>query len=406
MAACEAPDAVHASAASRGACAAVTGPRMPGARKWLGGAWGADGTTLCAVPANASYVLKIDSTTGTISRLEAPLPATGARFKYLRGERAPDGRVFCIPACAQFVLVIDETTQRTTQLPLPAQAALHSSGEWQWHGAQLGLDGCIYAVPANAPRVLKIDPATDECTLIGPELELGVRCKWYGGLRAADGCIWAIPYNASRLLRITPASGAVELVGPDFGVGGWKWHGGVRTGRYILGMPSHAERVLRVNTEDGVVDLIGAPVAGKYKWGGACVDAQGVAWGIPSDTDVVIRIDAERGETRLLGPQVALGEVSDSRAGERRVSNWRNKWQGAVLGLDGLIYAIPCDADHVLVIHPRTEQLELLGTLPAGRKKWQGGYRAPDGGIWGLPESADCVLRIRASSTTTAAVVV
>ena len=58
------------------------------------------------------------------------------------------------------------------------------------------------------------------------------------------------------------------------------------------------------------------------------------------------------------------------------------------------MYAIPCDADHVLVIHPRTCELELLGQLPEGRKKWQGGYGAPDGRMWGLPESADGVLRI------------
>ena len=92
------------------------------------------------------------------------------------------------------------------------------------------------------------------------------------------------------------------------------------------------------------------------------------------------------------------GEI-DGRFGERCVSEWRNKWQGAVLGDDGLIYCIPCDAMHVLVIHPETAQLELLGLLPAGRKQYQGGYKAPNGSIWGLPESAHRVLRITTTST-------
>ena len=295
------------------------------------------------------------------------------------------------------MLVIDPSTGSTSQLPLPDGVA--PGREWRWHGAQVAADGCIYAVPSNAERVLKIDPTTDTCSLIGPVLEPGTVNKWYGGLVTADGsAIWAIPYNASRLLKITVATGAVELVGPHLGAGGWKWHGGVRTGKWVIGMPSHAEQVLRVNTEDGSVDLIGEPLAGEYKWGGACVDAAGIAWGIPSDCDVVVRIDAERGETRLLGPVCELGDVLDSRCGAARINTWRNKWQGGVLGLDGNIYAIPCDADHVLVIHAASGQLELLGTLPQGRKKWQGGYRARDGTIWGLPESADCVLRIQDSS--------
>jgi len=294
--------------------------------------------------------------------------------------------------------VIDEQAGSTSTLALPPLPPAAAS-EWRWHGAQQGLDGCLYAIPANAPRVLKIDPKTDQVSLLGPELEPGLACKWYGGLRADNGDIWGIPYNASRLLRICPATQTVQLVGPDFGAGGWKWHGGVKAGRYVIGVPSHAERVLRLDTQTGCVDLLGEPTAGKYKWGGACVDARGVVWTVPSDSRLVLRIDPAAGSVRALGPACALGDVLDGRFGERCVSEWRNKWQGAVLGDDGLIYCIPCDAMHVLVIHPETAQLELLGLLPAGRKQYQGGYKAPNGSIWGLPESAHRVLRITTTST-------
>ena len=322
---------VEQAAAACGATAVLVPPHLPGARKWLGGTWSADGTTLWAVPANAAYVLRLDSVTCKVQRVDTtrPLPVVGrnAKFKYLRGQRVGDGRIFCIPACASMVLVIEPSKGTTTELPLPAGVV--PGGEWQWHGAALGLDGCIYAVPAGATRVLKIDPFLNVCTLLGDvDLEPGMDCKWYGGLRSADGCIWAIPYNARRLLRITPATGAVEQVGPDLGLGGWKWHGGVMTGKWVIGMPSHAERVLRVNTETAIIELIGDALAGKYKWGGGCVDTEGIAWGLPSNHDQVIRIDAERGETRLIGPACTLGEQVDSKSGEAKVSDWQNKWQG------------------------------------------------------------------------------
>jgi hypothetical protein len=311
------------------------------------------------VPANADYVLRIDTTTGDVSRMPVPLLSERCRFKYLRGERAADGRVFCIPACASFVLVLDPATGVTARLPLP-----ETCGEWQWHGAQLAADGCMYAVPANAGRVLKIDPSSDAITLVGPELEPGVRNKWYGGLRALSGDIWCMPYNASRLLRISPgADPHVQLVGPDWGAGGWKWHGGVRTGRHIIGIPSHAQRVLRIDTETGVTDLIGEPLVGEYKWGGACVDAAGVVWGVPSDTNMVIRIDPVRGETRLIGPVCELGDVLDSRSGEKRISTWVNKWQGAVLGDDGRIYcaqrATP-EREHMYCAHAVAHHLRAV----------------------------------------------
>ena len=65
-----------------------------------------------------------------------------------------------------------------------------------------------------------------------------------------------------------------------------------------------------------------------------------------------------------------------------------------MLGVDGNVYCIPCDAPEVLVIHPPTRSLQVLGDLPDTKKKFQGGAAAPDGTIWGLPESCEHILRI------------
>ena len=139
----------------------------------------------------------------------------------------------------------------------------------------MGNDGNIYGIPSNAERVLKIDPRTLEVCLIGPPLLPGVANKWYGGIRDAAGNIWGVPYGASGALKICPERGEVAQVG-SFPVGGWKWHGGTRSGHYIVGIPSHAERVLRIDTRTDEVTEIGPAVAGKYKFGGACMDRDGV----------------------------------------------------------------------------------------------------------------------------------
>lgn len=109
------------------------GPRLPGVRKYLGGAPTAAGDVLWGVPAHCRQVLKLDLASGTVRLLSSQLPdgriAKGP-FKWLRGVLAPDGAVFCIPACADFVLRID---------PDGTQSAL---GEWTPPAPQRMKDGC------------------------------------------------------------------------------------------------------------------------------------------------------------------------------------------------------------------------------------------------------------------------
>lgn len=366
------------------------GPRLPGGRKFLGGAFTADGQWLIGVPACTRHVIRLEVATGAVSTLpggEGRIPH--GKFKWLRGIRARDGSVFCIPACGNGVLRISPAGEVSI-----IGAGTLPRDEWLWHGGALAPDDCIYCIPANAPRVLRIDTVACTVSLIGPVLQPGVRNKWYGGIKAHDGSIWGMPYNASSLLKIVPSTGEVLELG-DFGVGtgepgcetGWKWHGGSRSGEYIIGIPSHAKRVLRIAPGGGPggsdrIDQLGGPYEGRYKWGGATTDREGVVWAIPSDVDYALRIDPLRGEVE------SLHLPADHSAG------WKNKWQGGVLGVDGNVYCIPCDASRVLAILPASRALQLLGQLSDTKKKFQGGAAAPDGTIWGLPESSEHILRI------------
>ena len=42
----------------------------------------------------------------------------------------------------------------------------------------------------------------------------------------------------------------------------------------------------------------------------------------------------------------------------------KNKWQGGVVGGDGAIWCVPCDAPYALRIDPLLDKCELVGALP------------------------------------------
>lgn len=271
------------------------GPVLRGTHKYLGGAPTASGDALLGVPAHARDVLRVNLADGSVTCLAAR--ARRGHYKWLRGVLAGDGAIYCVPACAPSVLRIspDGVLTELGAGTLPAANA----HEWRWHGGALGSDGNLYAIPANAERVLRVIVATGRVELIGPPLCPGLKNKWYGGIRGADGCIWGVPYNAPSCLRIDPARGGqVDMVG-SFPAGGWKWHGGCRSicGRWVIGIPSHHACVLRIDTAGGGgIDLLPTGVEGSYKWGGGVSDSNGVVWAVPSDADCIARIVPATGE--------------------------------------------------------------------------------------------------------------
>ena len=70
---------------------------------------------------------------------------------------------------------------------------------------------------------------------------------------------------------------------------------------------------------------------------------------------------------------------------------------GGVLGADGNIYCVPCDADYILVINPYTLSLTEIGrgVFPPGRDKFQGGFSCgKDGNIYCIPETCTVIIKI------------
>ena len=187
-----------------------------------------------------------------------------------------------------------------------------------------------------------------------------------------------MPYNAPSALKIVPETGEVLEVG-SFGSGGWKWHGGLRSGHYIIAIPSHANFVLRIDPATNEVRLFPTGlIGGCYKWAGGVADCDGNVWTVPGDSAYTLKIVPSSGEVTVIGG----------------LPHTKNKWQNGVCGRDGNVYCIPCDSPQVLCIHTRTGELSLHGDLGPLKHKFQGAYQAEDGVIWALPENCEQIMRM------------
>jgi methyltransferase-like protein 6 len=274
-----------------------------------------------------------------------------------------------------------------------------------WHGGAVGESSsgefAIYCVPSYAQHVLKVYlDGSDKVVEIGPQLSVGQN-KWYGGIKGIDGCIYGMPYTATGVLRINPKDDSVDVLG-NFPSGGWKWHGGLlapQTG-VIYAFPAHSNEVLCVDTnvrgdinhdESWRVSTIPIkrhegdtdPHDLRYKWLGGSYGADDCIYGMPSDATTILRIDPFKNEATTFG----------------NVSSSQNKFQGGVLSaVDKCVYAVPADASCVLKIdtNPDTPlSIDLIGKhFQDIDDKWQGAFVGSDNKIYAIPENINNVMII------------
>lgn len=275
-----------------------------------------------------------------------------------------------------------------------------------WHGGSVGQTStgksAIYCVPSNAQHVLKVHlDGSNKVEEIGPKLSVGQN-KWYGGIKGLDGCIYGMPYTATGVLRINPWDDTVQILG-DFPSGGWKWHGGLlspETG-VIYAFPAHSNEVLCVdsnlrhdsksNDDSWRVSTIPIqrhesdtdPPDLTYKWLGGSYGADKCIYGMPSDATTILRIDPFKNEATTFG----------------KVGASRNKFQGGVLSaVDSCVYAVPADANCVLKIDtdPNTPlSIDFIGKdFQDVDDKWQGAFVGSDDRIYAIPENCTNVMVI------------
>jgi len=273
--------------------------------------------------------------------------------KYLGGECGSDGRIYAIPGCAPQVLRIDPTTG-CTDLVGPVM-----KGEFKWLRSVKAIDGdgneAIYGLPCHASSVLKIVPATGKITTFG---ELGDQEWKYHGGNLAEGKrglrIWCIPQKATRVMAIDPKNDTVELIGPEL-PGICKWYGGLPgiADGCIYGMPQNAAGVLKINPKTEEISVMGKLKEGGHKWHGGLLDGEGNIWAIPANADGILKVDVKKQEIKIIGD----GEFQ---TGSHR-DDGKYKFLGGVKGADGNLYMIPCDADYVVQVNPKTEEIKNIG---------------------------------------------
>ena len=87
---------------------------------------------------------------------------------------------------------------------------------------------------------------------------------------------------------------------------------------------------------------------------------------IPSNAEHVLKVNLKTEELTEIGPALTDGQ---------------NKFYGGIKGLDGCIYGMPYTATGVIRIDPRTDSVEILGEYPLGGYKWHGGLLAHSTGL-------------------------
>lgn len=295
----------------------------------------------------------------------------------------------------------------TAPIPWKETSTTVDRGRWMWHGGAVGKsssgESAIYCPPSNAQRVLKVNlDGSDTVEEIGPKLSEGQN-KWYGGIEGLDGCVYGMPYNATGVLRINPKNDSVEVLG-DYPSGRWKWHGGLLAPQngVIYAFPAHSNEVLCVDTnardettgdESWRVSTIPIkrherdtdPPDLSYKWLGGSYGADSCIYGMPSDATSILRIDPFKNEATTFG----------------KVSSSRNKFQGGVLSsVDKCVYAVAADADCILKIDtdPNTPlRIDLIGKdFQDVDDKWQGAFVGSDNKIYAIPENISNVMVITA----------
>jgi hypothetical protein len=352
-------------------------------------------------------VLRIHTDTSVMDCIGPSFPG---KFKWLRGVEVPpdsdhpSGLCLALPCNATAILKINPATSHVTVFGEEVLGAVLSQSTttkgWYYHGGNLAPNGWIYAIPANANRVVKFHPASEQVVAIGPSWE-GPQ-KWYGGIIGSDGCIYGIPHCHSAVLRIDPRTDDIQLLhhesGSPLSAGHWKWHGGLRAGHKIYGFPNNADQILMIDCaslERPRVYLVGdtqilqsgrhrIPQDHCYKYLGGALDPTGqFAYLFPCDAERVLRINTKTDELTLVGPLLLDGA---------------NKFQnGFASAIDGALYGIPQRSTGVLRIVPDyqsgNDQVDIVDcgeALVGVKDKFEGGVMGLDGRIYCMPLRSKC----------------
>lgn len=302
--------------------------------------------------------------------------------------------------------------------------------EDKFWGNLCGADGCIYGIPFRARKVLKFNPISGAIDFIGPDLGSDAWWKWRGGAMDSKGVIYCAPFNSDSVLKIDTNNGDVselDIELPEYGFGKWA-SGALALDGCIYFSPYEARYILKFDPENNTLTSVGEDVGACSKFSGTVVGNDGCIYGIPSWSNRIIKFNPRNRVTYFIGGENAVdvdfqcdgngvvgrnGHIyAAKRNGEiLKIDTINNSysfvgnavdsdhlgygWADAILGVDGIIYWPPYNANRTLMFNPETEKSFLVGgDFGNTNFKWSGGAVAPNGAIYCIPCNATKVLVI------------
>jgi hypothetical protein len=188
-------------------------------------------------------------------------------------------------------------------------------------------------------------------TLVGEELQ-GDR-KWRGTVAAPNGSIYGIPNHARRVAKFNPLDKSIAEIGPDFGDDGWgKWCGGAMTDSGVIYCPlSDSDRgILKIDTNtDNVTELDAnlLPERGHGMWASCALALDGCIYFMPHNANHMMKLDPNNND--------AMSSIGDGLGDER----W--KYSGTVIGIDGCVYGIPDSCSRIVKYDPINDITSFVG---------------------------------------------
>lgn len=236
----------------------------------------------------------------------------------------------------------------------------------KFSGGVLAPNGNIYCIPSNTDYVAIINPYTktvDTTSIRGLSGGISSSSKWWGGVLAPNGKIYCVPYNSSNILIINTINNSVSYI----------------TGITLANYPS-------LNTYN-------LSNANDQKWIGGAIATNGKIYCAPYFARCSLIIDTNNDTINLTDIQ-QVDSSSYPNLIWRNINENTESFGGAVLGTNGNIYFIPCNARGLLQVNPNNNTTN--GTsyiLPPPfnntgnnfRFKYFGSALGPDGNIYIAP---------------------
>lgn len=297
---------------------------------------------------------------------------------------------------------------------LPHLSAIH-----KWAGVQ-NIGECIYGIPNDANVILKHAPQRN--FYLG---KLGnALFKWTGG------CIWnnflyGFPRTSNCLLKMALDAETIELIHIEKGYSQEHHYGGVCTKRgivyqpprdtdhilvwdlkterteriyltsnpgnktfrycgsilhpngYIYFLPEWNERIIRLNAMTGEWEFIGDPMNAMVF--DAKVSTDGNIYGFSAYCDGILKIDVKKEWAEMLHTGIKPGAY------------------GTKLGVNGHLYSIPGNGNHVWDYDPLTDSLKSIYQFASPFiEKYGGGASIKNGDIYALPIRQNKLFKLQA----------